>query len=125
MDKYHSPRFLALVEEARQRVPEIGVEELKQKLDARGNFHLLDVREHEEWARGHIPGARHLCRGILERDVEALIPDTNAEIILYCGGGYRSALAAENLQRMGYKNVISVWGSWRAWCAAGYPIATD
>ncbi|MBI4461380.1 MAG: sulfurtransferase [Acidobacteria bacterium] len=125
MAKHHSPRFLTLVEEARKRVQELSVAELEQRLSSSHSLYLIDVREHEEWARGHIPQARHFCKGILERDIEAAIPDTSAEIILYCGGGYRSALAAENLQKMGYQNVASVWGGWRGWCEAGYPVAKD
>ncbi|MFQ5927095.1 MAG: rhodanese-like domain-containing protein, partial [Terriglobia bacterium] len=115
MAKRHSPRFLALVEEAKQHVREISVPELKQKLAAGGGFHLVDVREDPEWAAGHIPSAQHLSKGIIERDIEAAIPDPNAEIILYCGGGFRSALAADNLQKMGYQRVLSLAGGWRAW----------
>lgn len=125
MAKQHSARFLALVEQARQRIQELSIVELKKKLEAGGDFHLIDVREAGEWQAGHIPGARHLCKGIIERDIEAAVPDTAAEIILYCGGGYRSALAVENLQKMGYKRVSSVWGGWQAWCEAGFPAAKD
>jgi len=95
---------------------------LKRRLDAPKDFHLLDVREDHEWTEGHIPGAIHLSRGILERDIEVAIPDREAEILLYCGGGYRSALAAENLQKMGYKRVLSVDGGWRGWVDAGFPV---
>lgn len=125
MAKQHSARFLVLVEQARQRIQELSIVELKKKLEAGGDFHLIDVREAGEWQAGHIPGACHLCKGIIERDIEAAVPDTAAEIILYCGGGYRSALAVENLQKMGYKRVSSVWGGWRAWCEAGFPAAKD
>lgn len=125
MAKQHSPRFLALVEDARRRVREISVEELKKKLEGGGDFHLIDVREDEEWAAGHIPRAQHLSKGIIERDIEAAIPDTSAEIILYCGGGFRSALAADNLHKMGYKNVLSLAGGWRDWRGAGFPVAQD
>ncbi|MFQ5816997.1 MAG: rhodanese-like domain-containing protein [Terriglobia bacterium] len=125
MAKQHAPRFLALVEEAKQRIREIRVPELKNKLEAGGGFHVVDVREDTEWAAGHIPGAQHLSKGILERDIEAAIPDPNAEIILYCGGGFRSALAADNLQKMGYPRVLSLAGGWRAWCEAGFPVAKD
>ena len=121
MAKHHSPRFLALVEDAKARVREMTVAELKERL-ATGGFHLVDVREAEEWAAGHIPGAKHLCKGIIERDVETRFPDPNAEIVLYCGGGFRSALAADNLQKMGYTRVISVAGGWRGWTEAGFPV---
>ena len=121
MAKHHSPRFLALVEDAKARVREMTVAELKERLGA-GGFHLVDVREAEEWAAGHIPGAQHLCKGIIERDVETKFPDANAEIVLYCGGGFRSALAADNLQKMGYTRVISVAGGWRGWNEAGYSV---
>jgi rhodanese-related sulfurtransferase len=121
MAKQHSPRFLALVEDAKARVREMSVAQLKERLGT-GGFHLVDVREAEEWAAGHIPGAQHLCKGIIERDVETKFPDPNAEIVLYCGGGFRSALAADNLQKMGYTRVISVDGGWRGWTGAGFPI---
>ena len=88
-------------------------------------FHLLDVREQDEWARGHLPGARHLGKGIIERDIESTIPDVDAPIVLYCGGGYRSALAADALRLMGYTNVASMWGGWRAWIDAGLPVTRD
>jgi rhodanese-related sulfurtransferase len=122
----HSPRFLKIVEETRARVKETTVEQVKQRLDrGEGGFKLVDVREESEWAAGHIPGAMHLGKGVIERDVEQKIPDTNQEIILYCGGGFRSALAADNLQRMGYRNVISMDGGWRGWKEAGYPTEKD
>ncbi len=85
------------------------------------SFRLIDVREGEEYARGHLPGAESLCKGIIERDIEAIAPDLEAPIVLYCGGGYRSALAADNLRAMGYRNVSSMWGGWRGWTVAGYP----
>ena len=122
---HHSPAFLALVQDSKQRIRETTVPELKQRLDAQKNFHLLNVREDHEWTRGHIPGAVHLSRGILERDIETAIPDREAEILLYCGGGYRSALAAENLQKMGYKRVLSVDGGWRGWVDAGFPVERE
>lgn len=125
MAKQHSPRFLALVVEAKTRIQEISVRELKEKLNRGERFHLVDVREAGEWSAGHIPGARHLCKGILERDIETTVPDTQAEIVLYCGGGFRSALAADNLQKMGYQRVWSLAGGWRAWVEAGYPVAKD
>ena len=125
MAKQHSPAFLALVQESKQRVRETTIPELKTRLDAKEQFHLIDVREDHEWAAGHIPGAIHLSRGIIERDIESQIPDREAEILLYCGGGYRSALVADNLQKMGYKRVISVDGGWRGWTAAGFPIEKE
>lgn len=114
----HSPGFLRLAEDARSRVREISVEETRRKLES-GRVTLIDVREESEWAAGHAPGAEHLGKGIIERDIEKKIPDQNAEIILYCGGGYRSALTADSLQRMGYTNVSSMAGGWRAWQEKG------
>lgn len=121
MAKQHTPRFLTLVEEARQRVPELSIEQVKQKLAGKEQFRLIDVREGEEYARGHLPGAESLCKGILERDIENRVPDPATPIVLYCGGGFRSALAADNLKKMGYTNVASMWGGWGAWMQAGYP----
>ena len=121
MAKQHSAGFLKIVEEARQRVPELSIEEVKAKLAGGEKFRLIDVREGEEYAGGHLPGAESLCKGIIERDIEEKVPDHEAPIVLYCGGGFRSALAAENLQRMGYKKVWSMWGGWRAWTEAGFP----
>jgi len=95
---------------------------LKKRLDAKEEFYLIDVREDHEWAAGRIPGAKHLSKGIIERDIETQIPDREAEILLYCGGGYRSALVADNLQKMGYKRVVSVDGGWRGWTGAGFPV---
>ena len=115
----HAIRFLQLVNESRKNIRECTVADVKQKLDKNERFHLVDVREESEWAAGHLPRAEHLGKGIIERDIEAKIPDTAAEIILYCGGGFRSALAADNLQKMGYKNVISMDGGWRGWNEAG------
>jgi rhodanese-related sulfurtransferase len=116
----HSPKFLKLVNDVKSRITETNVQEVKQRLD-RGErgFHLVDVREESEWAKGHLPGAMHLGKGIIERDIETKIPDADAEIILYCGGGFRSALAADNLQKMGYTNVKSMDGGWRGWTEAG------
>ena len=125
MAKQHSPAFLALVRDAKQRVRETTIPELKKRLDAKEEFCLIDVREDHEWAAGHIPGAIHLCKGIIERDIESQIPDREAEILLYCGGGYRSALVADNLQKMGYKRVVSVDGGWRGWNAAGFPVEKE
>jgi rhodanese-related sulfurtransferase len=120
--KQHSPAFLALVQDAKQRIRQTTIPELKKKLDAREEFHLIDVREDHEWTAGHIPGAVHLSKGIIERDIEEKFPNREAEILLYCGGGYRSALVADNLQKMGYQRVVSVDGGWRAWRAAGYAV---
>jgi rhodanese-related sulfurtransferase len=115
----HAPRFLKLVEETMPRVREIDVEAVQAKLDRGELFQLVDVREESEWAQGHLPSAIHLGKGIIERDVEAKIPDVGAEIVLYCGGGFRSALAADNLQKMGYSNVYSMAGGFRSWREAG------
>ncbi len=118
----HSAAFVALVDEARGRIRELTVGDVKLRLDGGEPFHLVDVREESEWLRGHLPGARHLCKGIIERDIEELFPDREAPLVLYCGGGYRSALAADNLQKMGYRNVCSMDGGWRGWTEAGYPV---
>lgn len=120
----HSERFLAIVNDAKSRIREFTVEEVAAKRERGDAFHLVDVREESEWARGHLPGAIHLGKGIIERDVEGAIPELAAEIILYCGGGYRSALAADVLQNMGYTNVISMDGGYREWSEAGHPIET-
>ncbi|MCU1310356.1 MAG: moeZ 1 [Candidatus Angelobacter sp.] len=121
----HSEGFLKIVNDAKSRVAETNVEEVKKRLDRGDKFALVDVREDNEWAKGHLPGAVHLSKGIIERDIEAAVPDKNAEIILYCGGGFRSALAADNLQKMGYKKVISMDGGWRGWTEAGHPTAKE
>jgi rhodanese-related sulfurtransferase len=118
----HSPGFLRIVEDAKRCIREVSVADVKAMIDGRRHFHLIDVREDSEWASGHLPGARHLCKGIIERDVESAIPAHDAEIILYCGGGFRSALGADNLQRMGYTNVASMDGGWRGWTEAGFPV---
>ncbi len=118
----HNPGFLALVEQARRRIKECTIAEVKAKLDRGDSFHLLDVREDHEYAKDRLPGARHLARGILERDIETVIPDKRAEIVLYCGGGFRSALAADSLRQMGYTHVVSLDGGIRAWREAGYPL---
>jgi rhodanese-related sulfurtransferase len=115
----HSPRFLALVTEVKTRVHEITIDEVRSKLTRGEPFELVDVREDSEWDAGHIRGARHLGRGILERDIEKAIPDNHAEIVLYCGGGFRSALAADNLRQMGYTRVLSMAGGFRDWLATG------
>ena len=121
----HSEGFLKLVKDAKTRVKEEDYRQTKKRLDAGEKFVLVDTREDSEWARGHIPGAIHLGRGVIERDIEKTVPDKNAQIVLYCGGGYRSALAAENLQKMGYRNVISMDGGWRGWTEAGFPVTRD
>ena len=120
----HGEKFLRIVEDAKSRVGEIGLAEVKRKLDAGEKLQLVDVREESEWAKGRLPGARHLGKGVLERDVETAIPDAESEIILYCGGGFRSALAADNLQKMGYTRVLSMEGGFRGWMEAGYPVKT-
>ena len=121
----HSPGFLKLVQDAKTRIRETNVHEVKQKLDAGEKFVLVDVREESEWARGHLPGAIHLGKGIIERDIEQALPDKITPLVLYCGGGFRSALAADNLQKMGYTNVISMDGGWKGWIEAGYPTTKD
>lgn len=118
----HSPRFLALVDQAKARIREVSIGEIKKRLDRGESFHLVDVREESEWKAGHLPGATHLSKGVIERDVEKAIPDTGADIVVYCGGGFRSALAADVLRVMGYANVSSMDGGIRAWREAGYPV---
>ena len=118
----HHPGFLKLVDEARSRIAECTVADVKAKMDRGEQFHFIDVREESEFAQDRITGARHLGRGILERDIEGLITDKTAEIILYCGGGFRSALAADSLRQMGYSSVTSMDGGIRAWRDAGYPL---
>jgi rhodanese-related sulfurtransferase len=121
----HSSQFLKLVQDAKKNVKETNVAEVKRRGDAGEKFVLIDVREDNEWAKGHLPGAVHLGKGIIERDIEQRVPDTGAKLILYCGGGFRSALAAENLQKMGYTNVESMDGGWKGWVEAGLPTAKD
>jgi len=118
--KKHNPGFVALVDEAKKGIREVTAEQCRQ-LDGL----LIDIREDHEWAEGHAAGATHLSRGILEREIETAVPDKSAKIVLYCGGGYRSALSAESLQKMGYTNVWSLAGGWRAWNEAGLPITKD
>jgi rhodanese-related sulfurtransferase len=117
----HAPQFLRLVNEAKSRVKETNVADVKRRREAGEKFILVDVREDNEWANGHLPGAVHLGKGIIERDIEQRVPDTNAKVILYCGGGFRSALVADNLQKMGYTNVESMDGGWKGWLDAGLP----
>jgi rhodanese-related sulfurtransferase len=117
----HSPEFLKIVNDAKSRIKETDVPVVLARVKKGEKLILVDVREDNEWAKGRIAGAIHLGKGIIERDVEATIPDKNAEIILYCGGGFRSALSADNMKKMGYKNVISMDGGWRGWQEAGGP----
>ena len=121
----HAQRFLALVNDAKKRVKESNVADVKRRLDAGEKLVLIDVREESEWARGHLPGAIHLGKGIVERDIEQRLPDAGTKVVLYCGGGFRSALAADNLQKMGYTNVESMDGGWRGWLDAGFPTQKD
>jgi rhodanese-related sulfurtransferase len=121
----HAEGFLNLVRDAKKHIKEEDVQTTKKKLDAGEKMILVDVREESEWARGHIPNALHLGKGIIERDIEKAIPEKGATVVLYCGGGFRSALAAENLQKMGYTNVISMDGGWREWTQAGFPTIKD
>jgi len=125
MAKQHAPRFLEIVQQAKTRVRECSVHEVKAKQDAGETFHLVDVREESEFARGRLPGAIHLGKGVIERDIETTIPETEAVIVLYCGGGYRSALAADALQRMGYTNAISMDGGFRGWKEAGFEVVVE
>jgi rhodanese-related sulfurtransferase len=117
--KQHSPGFLALVAETKSRIRETNVATVRDRIEAGDRFHLIDVREESEWDRGHLPGAVHMGKGIIERDIEKRIPNPDAAIILYCGGGYRSALAADALQRMGYRRVESMAGGYTGWVEAG------
>jgi rhodanese-related sulfurtransferase len=120
----HSQGFLDIVNDAKSRVRENTPEDVKRKQEAGESFYFVDVREDNEWQNGHATGAIHLGKGIIERDIERTIPDHDAEVILYCGGGYRSALATDALQKMGYTNVISMDGGWTRWVELGYPIQT-
>ncbi len=122
MGKHHNPGFLKLVADAKARVKECTVEDVKRRLDAGERYTLVDVREESEYAAGHLPGAVHLSKGVIERDIETRVPDPATPLVLYCGGGYRSALVADNLQKMGYRNVISMDGGWRGWTQKGYPV---
>jgi len=122
MGKQHAPGFLKIVTEAKKHVKECTVADVKSRLERKESFQLIDVREDREWEAGHLPGAIHLGKGIIERDIEKTIPDPSAPLVLYCGGGFRSALAAKNLQEMGYTNVISMDGGFSGWKTAGLPI---
>ena len=125
MAHQHPPRFLKIVDDAKTRVRETNVDEVKKRMDRRDKFILVDVREESEYAKDHLPGAIHLGKGVIERDIEARVPELNAEMVLYCGGGFRSALAADNLQKMGYTNVISMDGGIRGWRGKGFPLTKD
>ncbi len=116
----HTEAFEAICQDAKSRVKEITIQAVKAKLDAGEQFHFIDVREDNEWEKGRAAGATHIGRGVIERDIEGIIPDKSAEIVLYCGGGYRSALAGDNLQKMGYTNVLSMAGGIRAWREAEF-----
>ena len=118
----HTEGFLKLVDSAKSRVREVSVEETRNRMTANDNVRLIDVREDNEWEAGHAAGAEHLGKGIIERDIETKVPDKSSELILYCGGGYRSALAADALQQMGYTNVYSMAGGWKAWKESGAPM---
>ncbi len=120
MGKQHAPGFLKIVQDAKSRVKECTVDDVKRRLDAGERFTLVDVREESEFAAGHVPGAVHIGKGVIERDIEAKVPDPATELVLYCGGGFRSALAADALQKMGYTNVVSMDGGWRDWTQKGY-----
>ena len=125
MAHQHSARFLQIVEDAKKRVREVSIDDIKSRLDRGDIFVLVDVREESEYANDHLPGAIHLGKGIIERDIEERVPDPNTEIVLYCGGGFRSALAADNLQKMGYKNVASMDGGYRDWRGKGLPLTSE
>jgi rhodanese-related sulfurtransferase len=118
----HAEKFLAIVNDAKKRVKETNVADVKRRMDSGENFVVVDVREDSEWAGGHLPGAIHLGRGIIERDIEAKVPDSGKKIILYCGGGFRSALTAAVAQKMGYRNVFSLAGGYKAMVMAGWPM---
>jgi rhodanese-related sulfurtransferase len=122
MAHQHSPRFLKIVEDTRKRIREVTIDEVKAKLDRMEKFLLIDVREESEYAADHLPGAVHLGKGIIERDVEARVPDQDTPMVLYCGGGFRSALAADNLQKMGYTQVLSMDGGIRGWREKGFAL---
>ncbi len=124
MAKQHTPGFLAIVNDAKTRIQEIDLGGFKRMKEAGEPFVLIDVREESEWAAGHAAGAVHLGKGVIERDIETRIPDRDAKLVLYCGGGFRSALAADNLRKMGYKNAISLDGGWRAYRESGLPVET-
>jgi rhodanese-related sulfurtransferase len=121
----HSPQFLKLVNEVKPRINETNIAEVKKRMDSGEKFLLVDVRDDHEWANGHLPGAVHMSRGLIERDIEVRVPETSSKMILYCGGGFRSALVADNLQKMGYTNVESMDGGWSGWLEAGLPTVKE
>jgi rhodanese-related sulfurtransferase len=121
----HAPRFLKIVNDAKSRVKETTVDQVKQQLDSGDKILLVDVREESEFAKDHLPGAMHLGKGVIERDVETRVPDPNTPMVLYCGGGFRSAMAADNLQKMGYTNVLSMDGGVREWREKNYPMTRE
>jgi rhodanese-related sulfurtransferase len=125
MAHQHAPGFLKIVNDAKTRIREVTIDEVKSKLDRKEKFVLVDVREESEFAKDHLPGAIHLGKGVIERDIEARVPDTSAPLVLYCGGGFRSAMAADNLQKMGYTNVVSMDGGVRGWREKNYPFTRD
>jgi len=124
MAQQHSPRFLQIVEDARGRIREVSVDDVKTRIDRGENFVLLDVREESEYAHDHLSGAIHLGKGVIERDIEQRVPQLDTPVVLYCGGGYRSALAADNLQKMGYTNVLSMDGGIREWREKHFPLTS-
>jgi len=121
----HAPRFLKIVDDAKSRIKEISIDEVKDRLDGGENFVLVDVREESEFAKDHLPGAIHLGKGVIERDIEARVPDLKTPMVLYCGGGFRSALAADSLQKMGYTSVLSMDGGVRGWREKHLPLTRD
>ena len=125
MAHQHPPRFLKIVDDARSRIRETNVDEVKKRLERGDKFLLVDVREESEFAKDHLPGAVHMGKGVIERDVEGRVPQLDTEMVLYCGGGFRSALAADNLQKMGYTKVISMDGGIRDWREKGYPLTKE
>ena len=125
MAHQHPPRFLRIVEDAKKRIREVGVDDVKARLDRGEKFLLVDVREESEYAKDHLPRAIHLGKGIIERDIEDRVPDLDTPLVLYCGGGYRSALAADNLQKMGYTSVLSMDGGIRGWREKNFPLTRD
>jgi rhodanese-related sulfurtransferase len=124
MAHQHSARFLGIVEDAKARVREVSIDDVKARLDRGDKFVLVDVREESEYAKDHLPGAIHLGKGVIERDIEERVPELNTAVVLYCGGGYRSALAADNLQKMGYSNVLSMNGGIRGWREKHFPLTS-
>jgi len=124
MAPHHTPGFLALVRDAKQRVRQFGIAEYQERVAKGEHWTLIDIREDREWDQGHLPGAIHMGRGVLERDIETRVPDKDEPIVLQCGGGFRSALSADSLQKMGYRNVVSLDGGYRGWVAAGLPVDT-